>query len=41
MTRILSILLLPVLVLALPLMFAAAWVHEAFADMAARGGPMV
>lgn len=40
MTRLFSILLLPVLMLALPLIFAAAWIHEAFADLATRGGPM-
>jgi hypothetical protein len=40
MTRLtIQLLLLPVLALALPLMFGLAWLHEVIADLSPRGGP--
>lgn len=41
-TRIaIPLLLLPVLALVLPLLFAVAWIQEAVSDRAPRGGPPI
>jgi hypothetical protein len=40
MTRItIQLLLLPLLALILPMVFAMAWLHEAVNDLSPRGGP--
>lgn len=38
MTRVLQIMFLPLLILALPLLFATAWIHEAVSDLSPGSG---